>query len=410
MEQLQKSSAQAQVFYNNSEYALAAQTLQNVISDANISHLPISGNALYSLARYESRAGDHSRAIVHLRQAVDSAVMPITARKILNETDFTPLHENAGFRKLISELKNREAIWSDSPAIATPYKPVLTENEKIAGLSKFWSEARFNFSHFDRLKDFDWDRSYMEYMPQAQAAKNTADYYRVLMHFAAQLNDSHTQVFPPRELSTEFCARPPLETELVQNTVLITSVNNEALRKQGIHKGMEIVDVDSLPVRSYAEKYIAPYVSSSTPQDRAVRVYDYQLLSGAIEKPVTLTLREVDGREITKTIARTGNSGRKRNIAELKFLPGDIAYLQINSFENNQSAKIMLANFNAISSATSLIIDVRENGGGDSENADAILKMLTPKRTIPPLGYRSIIGLLIVLGLVFQAFILSRPN
>jgi len=33
----------------------------------------------------------------------------------------------------------------------------LTEDEKVAGLSKLWSEVKYNFGYFDRVPDLDWD-------------------------------------------------------------------------------------------------------------------------------------------------------------------------------------------------------------------------------------------------------------
>ncbi len=49
-----------------------------------------------------------------------------------------------------------------------------------------------------------------------------------------------------------------------------------------------------------------PYVSSSTSQDRDVRDYGYQLLSGDSEKNVTLTLRGATGRERNEEVSRDG--------------------------------------------------------------------------------------------------------
>ena len=121
----------------------------------------------------------------------------------------------------------------------------------------------------------DWDRLYMEYLPQVRAAQTTADYYRVMMRFAATLRDGHTNVYPPSELFDDFYARPPLRTQLIEDKVLVTEVADPALTVQGVRTGAEIIAIDGQPVRKYAESNVAPYVSSSTPQDRDVRIYDY---------------------------------------------------------------------------------------------------------------------------------------
>jgi carboxyl-terminal processing protease len=86
-------------------------------------------------------------------------------------------------RLFTSKFGSGLALWNNDPAIATAYKPVLTDAEKVAGLSKLWSEARFNFPVFSRVPGVDWDELYAEYLPQVIAVKTTADYYRVLMRF-----------------------------------------------------------------------------------------------------------------------------------------------------------------------------------------------------------------------------------
>jgi len=99
-----------------------------------------------------------------------------------------------------------------APAIATPYKPVLTVEEKVAGLSLFWAEARGSFVYFDHVPDLAWNKVYMDYLSKVIAAPTTRDYYRIMMRLAPLLQDGHTNIYPPRELGNEFYARPPMRT------------------------------------------------------------------------------------------------------------------------------------------------------------------------------------------------------
>lgn len=95
----------------------------------------------------------------------------------------------------------------------------------------------------------DWDRQCVEYLPQVRATQTAADYYRVMMRFAASLRDGHAGIWPPKKLNDAFNSDP-------------------VLAAQGIRIGAEIASVDGQPVREYAESTVAPYVSSSTSQDR----------------------------------------------------------------------------------------------------------------------------------------------
>lgn len=115
----------------------------------------------------------------------------------------------------------------------TPYRENLSEDEKVAGLVRFWSEAKYNFVWFDKLIDFDWDAKMIEFMPRVRATKSTGEYYRVLMEFAA------------------------LSLVLVEGRVLVSGVHgDEALKAAGAKRGSELVSVQGLLVRDYAAKFI----------------------------------------------------------------------------------------------------------------------------------------------------------
>ena len=69
----------------------------------------------------------------------------------------------------------------------------LSDVEKIFGLSKCWSETKYNFVYFDKLT-FDWDSLYQATIPVVLATKNDFEYYRELQRFVATLQDGHTRV------------------------------------------------------------------------------------------------------------------------------------------------------------------------------------------------------------------------
>jgi C-terminal processing protease CtpA/Prc len=60
-------------------------------------------------------------------------------------------------------------------------------------------------------------------------------------------------------------------------------------------------------------------------------------------------------------------------------LPGNIAYLAVHEFVDDKGAKAMRDNFATIAQSNGLIVDVRENHGGNQQKAVAILRMLTNK-------------------------------
>lgn len=274
----------------------------------------------------------------------------------------------------------RERFWN-SPSITSPYSETLSEDERIAGLSRIWSEAKFNFVYFDRLPNLDWDALYLSYLPRVRSARSTVDYYKLLMSFMAQLNDGHTTVAPPRETWPMMLALPPLRISLVEERYLIEEVTDPSI--EGVAPGMEIVAIDGVPVNQYAAERITPYQSASTPQDRADRTA-HSLLWGAEGTTVTLTLRNGKGKELQRmvrrmTAAEQQKFARRTAPFEYRRLPGDVAYVALNDFSNSKAAEEFEARFDEIAKAGALIIDVRRNGGGNSMNGYRVLAALTDK-------------------------------
>ncbi|MDD1748407.1 MAG: S41 family peptidase, partial [Methanothrix sp.] len=204
----------------------------------------------------------------------------------------------------------------------------------------------------------------------------TRDYYRVMMQLAPLLRDGHTNIYPPKDLFEDFYARPPLRTERLAGKVYITRVASASLA-QRIHVGDEITAIDGIPVERYANEQVAPFVSSSTPQDREVRMYTYQLLSGDAKQPVRLTLRSAEGTIRTATVDRDGYTDLIGTPEfEFRMLPHQVAYLALDHFETDAGVKAMEAAMPQILQAKALVLDLRHNGGGSSQYGLEILSHL----------------------------------
>lgn len=287
------------------------------------------------------------------------------------------LHDEPRYRTLIADLTALEVRWQ-ATAIATPATAGLDEAHRIAGLSLFWSEARYNFAYFDHVPALDWNQAYLDFLPKVIVASNLHDYYDVMMRFAPLLRDGHTNIYPPAALQDEFFARPPLMSALVDGRVIVTQLRSPALSKAGMHVGDEIVTVDGQPVRAYVEQHVAPYVSSSTAHDRAVREYGYQLLMGDHRRPVTLGVRNAAGALRSVPLSREKDPRiTSRPSTEWRMLNGGIAYLAVNEFEDDAGAKVFAQHLPEILKAHGLILDVRANGGGSTDYGLDILSYVS---------------------------------
>jgi carboxyl-terminal processing protease len=334
-------------------------------------------DVLRDLAGVYALMGEKEKALRLLELMQQEAWVPAVAKWLADDAHFATLRDEPRYQAVLATMTATERLWS-TPAIATPYKDKLTVEERIAGLSLFWAEARQNFVYFDHVPQLEWDRVYLKFLPQVMAAESTEDYYRVLMRLAPLLRDSHTNIYPPEELRGKFYGRPPLRTERLQGKVYVTAVRSTSLATH-VKVGDELVEIDGLDVDRYAEERVAPGVSSSTPQDRMLRMYTYQLLLGDQAKPVSLRLRDAEGHERIEVVNRQGYTDVVRLPQfEFRMLPDGLAYLALDHFESDEGVKAFEAALPQILTAKGLILDLRRNGGGSSAYGLAILSYLIP--------------------------------
>ncbi len=372
--------------YNDKNYKESAKLYVQAVENGE-NEAPNAYNAACSFALI----GDTENAFKYLQKSVDFGYTNV--RHMKADSDLNSLHSDARWKKIIDEAatkaKKIKEFW-ESPALITPYKENISEDEKIAGLSKMWSEVKYNFVNFDLVPDVKWDGLYVEYLPKVRATKSTFEYLKVLMEMIAKLRDGHSNVFLPQQVWEKFYSRPPLLTNLVEDKVIVTEILGKEVSDKGIKIGQEVIKIDGMPVKEYAKKYVMPYQSTSTKQDLLARTYHSALFRGKTGKPINLTLLDKNGKEFEAEVQRykvmkfnvsqlEKFPRKQRPIFEFKVLPNNIGYVALNTFGTNKVAIEFEKNFAEISKTDALIIDIRQNGGGNSGHGWKILSMLTDK-------------------------------
>lgn len=369
----------AEAAYHRQHYSESADLYVQVISKVDeLDRSPLEYNAACSFAL----AGDKDKAFLWLNRAIQDGSLDI--KHTGSDSDFASLHADPRWADAIHQIEflssSEKKHWG-AAAFNTPYAPNLTDAQKVAGLSQLWAEARYGFANFWHVPDLDWDATYLAYLPQVTATKSTAGYYRVLTRFYALLQDGHTGVYDPEAISP---ARLPIRTRLIDGHVIVIGLRDPAFDLQGIHIGDELLAINGQPVIEYGKQHILPYVSASSPQDRDTRTYEYQLLLAPPGTALTLETQNAAGTRSSHRFAIANGTPSHHSSFEFRMLPGNIAYVALNSFEDNLAAVEFDKNFDAISKADSLILDLRENGGGSDSVGTHILSMLID-RPVPNL-------------------------
>jgi C-terminal processing protease CtpA/Prc len=366
----------AQASYDSKQYAESAALYQRALPF--LSDLE-RGEAEYNLACSLALAGDHGEALDTLHRAVDDGY---TDRKDTEtDRDLLSLHADPRWQSVLSAMSDVKAQqdqrWGDT-AFDTPNAPNLSDEDKLAGLSELWAQAKFGFANFWHVPQLNWDQTYRSFIPQVLATKSTEDYYRVLQRFYALLHDGHSNVYTPYEISGKL-SRLDLRTRLIDGHLLIIGSRSPAADLQGLRAGDEILTINGLPAVAWAEQNVEPYVSSSSQQDRVTRTFEYVPFLAPLGTRFTLGTEDPAGRQATRTFVVAHGGSGSQSAFEFRMLPGNVAYVALNSFGDNSAAKGWDQHWPEIQKAKALILDLRENGGGDDSVGFHILGALLTK-------------------------------
>jgi carboxyl-terminal processing protease len=372
------------------EQAMKAYTAKDFPRSADLFAAAASADAenpalFYNAACSAALAGRTDEAFSRLQSAADLGWG--TAGQLAKDTDLVSLHADPRWRRLLDSMERaavqRDRLW-DNPAFASHWNVPLTEDQRVAGLSRLWSEAKYNFANFDLVPDLDWDAAYLQALPRVRAAASNEAYYRELQAFAALLRDGHTGVYAEKEAMDAWDARPGVDTLLLEGRVIVRDVFDPALQGTGLQPGWEIVAVEGQPVREYAAAEVDRYMSGSAPQDRAMRTFEYFLLSGRGDTPVRIAARDLQGTDHQLVLPRMAAGPRyaaqpRKASFEWKLLPGNVALVTLRSFGNDSAADEYLKHFEQIARADAVVFDLRDNSGGNSGVGYRILATIAGK-------------------------------
>lgn len=255
----------------------------------------------------------------------------------------------------------------------------FSSNTRLAGLSRAWAEARWNFANFDLVENLNWDSLYYAFIPKALAEQSPTEYYRLLMHFYSFLIDGHSLVFTPGILKDSIHAAIPIQCRWVEGTVVIVQNDCHNSACQVLQPGSVILEINDMDVQKYVADHVAPWFSFSTPQDSIARIYSYYLTRGPLHQTLKIKFKSPGGDAITKVFHRQGDQDIYPHAQGISYslVDENTALLTINTFMDDSIGGFLDSIFSHQAHPKNLIIDLRRNGGGNSGNAFTLLSWLT---------------------------------
>ncbi|MEM7492729.1 MAG: S41 family peptidase [Pseudomonadota bacterium] len=385
---LEAAESQADERYQLEAYAEAGVLYEDIASREDAPKWTRRSAAYNAACAYALAEGYTEKALDLLELA--AALGLIDTYSLEKDTDLESLRDSPRWAAIEETVSKASAIedrrWG-TVATRPQYEENLPVEDKLAGLSLLWSEAKYNFANFDLVPDLKWDAEYRAMIPRVMASESTYEYYRLLQEFVAKLEDGHANVYFPNvpEFNRGRSNVTAFNYKWIEERLILDYVAGEEFDAAGITRGDEIIAVNGQPIQDFADTEFRPYVSGSNKAYIDSRVYSWRLLKGP-EGPLDVTIKTKVGDVVTVQSRRpdwdtweTLTEDREPYAPDFqwKMLPDNIAYVELNSFGSAEASQGFADNFEEISKADGIIFDVRKNGGGSSSYGHDVLSRLT---------------------------------
>lgn len=255
----------------------------------------------------------------------------------------------------------------------------LDASKKAYILSRFCTEVKYNFAFYHKLS-FDWDSLCVTSIPTLVATSSDEEFLKGMKGLCSQLKDGHTYIFSMNNPANKAdWIRPfPMKTKRIGDRVFVTEVYSSGLQNQGVYPNCEILEIDGEKVLDYGNNHIKPFLASSTSQWSEYRPFtEFELTKEKGSKVSKILFQNPKGKKFVIESNRNISWDLQRNnsTTNFKILKGNIGLLTVGSFQNSDFDRTYFNKvYNEILKTNALIIDIRNNGGGNSSHADYLIR------------------------------------
>lgn len=243
---------------------------------------------------------------------------------------------------------------------AEPPSSIIVEQD----FDELWETLRARYCFFGE-KQTDWERVRALYRPQAlaaQAADSEAGVWDVIRRVLGEVYDAHTHLVGPPDGTPRW----PLYDLLVERAagdVRVAAVREgSAAEAAGVRLGERVIAVDGAPIATAAAALMPQCLRRADPEADA-----YALncaVAGRRGMPRQLTVRDASGAD--RTVALPLGAPDTPPDVEHRRLDDGLGYIRIRTFSERSAVPAFDAALEALRDAPGLVLDTRDNGGGDT--------------------------------------------
>jgi len=243
----------------------------------------------------------------------------------------------------------------------------VTREGRLTVFDDVWQTIHDHY-YDPAFRGLDWDAQRTTFRTLAAEATNSQELYGVLHRMIGSLNDAHTRVYAPDEKFDWWNPRfvsIGLALREVEGLPTVVQVEHGSVpERAGVHPGDVIMSVNGEPASSLIQLRLREQSRLSARALASLRVAA-TLTEGAPETSVELQWQGKDGKVKSTRFQR---HWRQRQLGlRIRRERRKYAVIEIDAFTQSIALDFARAFKEKLQGVRGIVIDLRENGGGDAE-------------------------------------------
>jgi carboxyl-terminal processing protease len=255
-----------------------------------------------------------------------------------------------------------------------------TVEGRLSVFDDVWETVRDRY-YDPRLRGLDWEAEREKFRPLAARAETTAELYTVLRNMLTALKDPHTRVYAPDE---RFDWQHPrfisigISVREVGGVPVVVSVERKSeAERAGLREGDVVTRIDNEPALDVFARRLKEQPGAQALAATRLQAMS-KLFEGRRDSAVSISWLGSDGKEKTATLKR---EWRERSTDLRVRRVRDVGIIEFDVFTQSSAIDFMRALEGKLRDARGLVIDLRNNGGGEAEAMTEVASAFLPAGT-----------------------------
>jgi carboxyl-terminal processing protease len=255
--------------------------------------------------------------------------------------------------------------------------PSSTREGRLRIFDEVWEQVRERY--FDpSLRGVDWQGARTDLRPLAGEAHDEAELYAILRRMLGRLRDPHTRVFAPgdgTDWRVQHYVSVGLSVRELGGAFVVADVERDSrAAREGVRAGDELLSVEGEPSAALFARRLADTASGDS---RAARLQAVaHLFDGPVGSTVALDFRRAGESRVREAGLRRESRTRVPTFDAKR--EGGARLIRFNIFTPEVAAQFARSMRTELKGARALVIDLRDNGGGEADAMADVASSLLP--------------------------------